>query len=200
MPLPDEAVVREVLSRRGRGTALYEAALGGWEDYKSSPEAGRWRRKGTRAAIVWERMIDRALDAFLDDDGVVSIEKDDSILFLADDMVLFRMKKGNSKRMTSNYPTPAALAFHDHDEELPGVLPHRHRVEVAYILNSRETQIESVCIVARDQFGVLWSFELDNGVAVPLPLPLIPTAPRPTSGLARLREDRTGDKTHEGES
>lgn len=189
MSVPQEAVVREVLGRQSRDKHIHAAARGGWVDYTHSSDAGRWRRKGTRASIVWERMVDRAINSLLPDRGVVSLEKNDSILFIADDAVVFRFKKGDGNRFSKNYPTETALLFHQHEEIIPGVLSHHHRVEVVYVLNSRETEISSICVVAREGAEILWWYEIEAGGAVIQPLPLLPTAPRPNTGLVRVKTD-----------
>jgi hypothetical protein len=199
MPLPVEAIVREVLDRRDRHGILYRATTGGWADYENSSEAGRWRRKGTRAAIIWERMVDRALMDFVDDDQVQSIEQNDSMVFVVEQRVLLRLKKADHNGLTRNFPTGTALLFHRHEEGIPGMVPHEHRVEIGYVLNTRETQVESVRVIARDLNKIAWSYEIGSGIATPAPLPLIPRAPRPTAGLVRLRTDLADEKKGDGE-
>lgn len=193
-----EDVVYDVLSRRDRHGILYRAVTGAWSDYQKSSEAGRWRRKRTRAAIVWERMIDRALLDFTDDGNIQSIEIDDTIVFVIEKIVLLRFKKSDNSSLTRNYPTGTALLFHNHDEMLPGVVPHEHRIEVTYVLNDRETVVEAVRVIARDGSVVIWQYEIGEGLAIPEPLPLIPTAPRPTAGLVRVRSGHIDQKSHDG--
>lgn len=199
MSVPEQAVVREVLSRNDRERKIHEAASGGWIDYQNSSEAGHWRRKGTRAAIVWERMVDRAIAGFLDDQGVVPIEVNDSVHFLIDDTVVFRFKKGDSGRLSRNYPTQTALSLHRHEENVPGLIADHHRVEVIYVLNDRETDISVVSIVARQENSILWHYDMGDFSTNIYPLPLIPTAPRPTTNLVRVKEERTMPDKRDGE-
>jgi hypothetical protein len=78
------------------------------------------------------------------------------------------------------------------------------RVEVVHTLNGRQTEIESVAIVARNRRRIFWWYELgieDGGVAAPLlPFgPLPPSAPRPTREIVRPRRPAEPDEGKEGE-
>jgi len=187
MPAPAQSLVSSVL--KDRESTILKAILGGWADYQASPEANRWRRKSFRASLVWERTIDRLIDAFIDDANVHVIEHYDTISFIFDDLVLFRMKKGCIARFSRNYPTQLALSFHDHQQDLFG-FEGLHRVEVVYILNAHETSVESVCVVARSHDKVIWWYEMDADTGAIVPLPLTPVEPKPASNVARLRDQR----------
>ena len=92
MPAPSEPLVRDVLNRHGRGAALRRAMLGGWETMKLNyPDRAWWRRKSTRAAVVWEHTVDNAVAAFSDDDGITTISHHDTLSFIMDDAVLVRI-------------------------------------------------------------------------------------------------------------
>ena len=58
MPLPLKEFVQHVLLENDRAARMYEAVRLGWiaacEKY---PERGRWRRKATFRALVWEEAV-----------------------------------------------------------------------------------------------------------------------------------------------
>ena len=187
MPIPAENAVRRCLEPRH--PIIYDAVTGGWADCRAMPQIGWWRRKGTRAAMVWEGTVERAIQSFVDDEGVRVVNHFDTRSFLVDDTVLFRFKKGDVRLFSRNYPTQLALAFHDHrDDDLFGY-GGLMRVEVVHTLNPRETEIESVVIIARDRRRVFWWYNIGGetrGRVLPFPVSAGPDQ-RPTRDLARPR-------------
>lgn len=101
--------------------------------------------------------------------------------------MLFRFKKADEAGHSSNVATRPALAFHDHEQNLFG-LPKVHRVEVVYELNRLETQIDDICVVARNGDQIAWEYSLlDAGeAAVPLPLPEAKPE-RPAASIVKLK-------------
>jgi len=170
MPIPSETTVRPILDeiREQVVSAIREA----WEDWLASDFNGVWRCKRSRANFVWEQIIERANNALLDHDAVHVIDGHETMKFLVRDIVLFRFKKADETGRSSNVATQLALAFHDHEQDLFG-LPEVQRVEVVYKLNRLETQIDDICVVARNGDQIAWEYSLlDAGeAAVPLPLP-----------------------------
>ena len=170
MPIPSETTVRPILDeiREQVVSAIREA----WEDWLASDFNGVWRCKRSRANFVWEQIIERANNALLDHDAVHLIDGHETMKFLVRDIVLFRFKKADETGRSSNVATQLALAFHDHEQDLFG-LPEVQRVEVVYKLNRLETQIDDICVVARNGDQIAWEYSLlDAGeAAVPLPLP-----------------------------
>ena len=153
MPTPAESVVRQVLEPRH--AVILDAVTGGWAECRAMPQIGWWRRKSTRAGIVWEETVERAIQGFVEDGGVRVVNHFDTRSFLVEDRVLFRFKKGDVHLFSRSYPTQLALAFHDHKEDLFG---HSSlmRVEVVHTLNRRQTEIECVAVVARDRRRMFW--------------------------------------------
>jgi hypothetical protein len=74
MPTPQFDVVWEVLHAHDRGAAIHRALSEAWTDYYEYPQHVWWRRRSTRAAIVWEHAVDR-LVAEIDKIGIVAREK-----------------------------------------------------------------------------------------------------------------------------
>jgi hypothetical protein len=185
MPIPSEATVRPVLDeiREQVVSAIREA----WEDWLASDRNGVWRYKRSRANFVWEQIIERANNALLGHDAVHLIDGHETMKFLVRDKVLFRFKKADETGRSSNVATQLALAFHDHEQDLFG-LPEVQRVEVVYKLNRLETQIDDICVVARNGDQIAWEYSLlDAGEAsVPLPLPE-PKPERPAASIVKLK-------------
>jgi len=87
LPLPYEPTVRAILA--AREPLILGAVLAGWQDYQRGPDANRWRRKSSRAALVWERTIEHLIDGLIDDSGVHILEHHDTVSFVVDDQDLF---------------------------------------------------------------------------------------------------------------
>ena len=173
MSIPDEDVVREVLSVNGRGQALRAAVLDAWASVqKLSIQHPWWRRKATRAALMWEHSVQNAISALTGDNGLQVIPHHDTTSFIFDDKILLRMKKANIQLISSNYPTLLAETYHDHNVDLFGFAGHQ-RVELCHVFNRFKTKIDWVGVVAREKGNVLWHIDLDLSEAkvVPLPLP-----------------------------
>lgn len=185
MPIPSEANVRPVLDeiREHVVSVIREA----WEDWLGSDRNGVWRYKRSRANFVWEQIIERANNALLDHDAVHVIDGHETMKFLVRDTVLFRFKKADETGRSSNVATQLALAFHDHDEDLFG-LPEVQRVEVVYKLNRLETQIDDICVVARNGDQIAWEYSLLDAdeVTVSLPMPE-PKPERPAASIVKLK-------------
>jgi hypothetical protein len=159
LPTPNQDTVRRALE--SRAVVIRTAVEAAWttvlNDY---PDLAWWRRKTTRAALVWEYAVQNAIQAFADDSGVRVVRHHDTVSFVIDDLVLVRFKKANIELKSSNYPTFLATLFHDHQVEDLFGLGELQRVEAAYVLNRFQTGVDWVGIVAREKRQVLWSFEL----------------------------------------
>ena len=188
MPKPDETIVRQVLAENGRDALLRAAMLNGWGDLKEKqPDRAWWRRRATRAALVWEYSVNHAIDAFKDDKGVQVVPHFDTISFIMDDAVLVRLKKADLELKSSNYPTLLASLFHHHDADLFGY-SGLQRVEIAYVLNRFQTDMDWVGVVAREGKKPLWHFELADGQAATNLLNLTEQQKPSAARLARLRK------------
>lgn len=172
MPTPNEDLVRKVLSKNNRDRLIRTAVSGAWDTFQEKyPERAWWRRKTTRASLVWEYSVENAINALADDPGVKPVPHDDTVSIVFDQLVLLRFKKADLELRTSNYPTPLASLFHRHEAHLPG-FEDLQRVEAAYVLNQFQTRVDWIGIVARDKKKTIWSWELDGGgVVTPIPVP-----------------------------
>lgn len=187
MPVPPLEEVRSAFDPVRE--LVVEAVLGGWKDWRVSPQLGVWRCKRSRANFVWEQIIDRAHMAFDSVARVRIVDGQETFKFLVDDRVLFRFKKGDEAGLSANVPTQIAIAFHDHEQNLFG-LPEVHRVDVVYQLNQLETDIADILVVARDGERVAWTYSLlDYGEGVvPLPPTQLPEPTKPAVRVIRPRE------------
>ncbi|MFN3634783.1 MAG: hypothetical protein ACK4UZ_03515 [Rhizobium rhizophilum] len=115
------------------------------------------------------------------------IDGNETMKFLVRNEVLFRFKKADATGRTSNVATQLALAFHDHEQDLFG-LPEVQRVEVVYKLNRLETQVEDVCVVARNGDSVAWEYSLLDASEAVVPLPMSEPQPeRPAAKIVKLK-------------
>ena len=200
MTAPIEAVVREVLRKRDRGARVRRSILAAWDTLKQKyPERARWRRKSTRAHIVWEDAVDNLITALADDPGAVIQRHHDTVSFIFDDRVLLRIKKADIELKSSNVQTDLASLFHDHEADLFGY-KGLQRIEAAYVLNQFETDIVWVGAVARDGNLQLFHFQFDELVA-PAKGPILFPLPRKTSpaDLAIPKRSGSGRRKPEGQ-
>ncbi len=182
MTVADEVIVRAVLMKHE--SALVDAILGAWEEWRALALGGRLRFPArSRACLVYDFIAQRAMAAFDGDDSVHVVCRDETAKFLFDNQVLLRIKKASDNGLGSNISTHATLDFVGQQFVLPG-FPDVHKVEVVYRLNRLQTQIEQIAVVARDGDTCLWTYllPLTSGDAViDLPIqvvPLQPAAPR----------------------
>lgn len=163
---------------------------GAWADWMSSGHVGVWCNR-SRATFVWEQMILRAQKAFALHPEIAIVPRRESYLFVAKGAVAFRLKKSDARGLTSNYPTQAAMEFHDPQSQLPG-LPEVARVDVVYILNAIQTAVADVLVVAREKQDVLWTLSaLDAGSNV-VTLPVFAPIPAADPKKVKLVSVKTG--------
>jgi hypothetical protein len=209
MPIPDFAVVWDVLHAHDRAAAIHRALSEAWTDYQKYPERIWWRRRSTRASIVWEHAVDRLIGELEQAPGAAIIPHQDTVLFVLDNMVLLRLKKASIELFTANVPTQFAQAFHLHQLDLPG-FNGLHRVEAVYVLDEFETHQQWIGIVARQKKQILWHFELSADGGIEQPVPLFPQSPAPESAGERIvqhkkttgideKKKQTGDESGEKE-
>ena len=166
---------------------LFKIVHGAWQDWLQSSEMGRARFPRTRANIVWDRMIDRALEVLPSKPGVRFTYHHQTVSFIVDDKVLFRFKKGDGKGLSRNFPTQLALAYHDHNGNIGLFGPlELLRVQVVYILNRLETDIEDVLVVGRDGSKVVWTYGIKPQFDAIEELPRIPIHRTSPDQLVRI--------------
>jgi hypothetical protein len=96
MPRPVEPVVKEVLKKNNRGLLLRKSMVSAWDAMIANyPDRAWWRRKSTRAALVWEHAVNNSIAALHEDKGVFVQRHYDTVSFIIDDAVLLRLKKAD---------------------------------------------------------------------------------------------------------
>lgn len=167
---------------------IVRLVLDAWADWMASGKSGRWKRRRSRANYMWEELACGAEVAFANDPGIRIHPKNQSCWFHINGLV-FRFKKSDASGLTSNYPTQAALDYHDQQEQLPGI-PKVQRLDVTYVLNKLETAVQDILLVARDQDRVLWCSSLlrrdEGGNVVPITVPNAPTPPAPVPKTIKI--------------
>jgi len=184
MQTPNQTIVRQHL--KPYEATLKKIILNAWEEWKVSPEYPRTRYKRTQACVVFERIVEGALEHLSFDARIHIEEKHESVTFLVDDTVLFRFKKANEQGMSSNYPTQLAMAYHDHEQDLFG-LPEVQRVEVTYVLNQLQTEVDRILVVGRLKNAVSWQYDILNTVSEEeTTYPVLPFTQQPATPPANL--------------
>ena len=198
MTLADEMVVRTTLGKYE--TVLSQAAFDAWVDWKALLLGGRLLFPArSRACLVYDFLAGRLLTALSDDASVHTVQKNETVKLLFGGQVLLRCKKANDRGLGSNIATQATLDFVEQQQELPG-LPDMHKVELVYVLNRFQTQIDRVEIVARDGDTCLWSYALaPTATCTAIPLPLAPVADADRGARVRVKATGEGQKKEAGE-
>lgn len=115
------------------------------------------QHKRVRANYVWNQLIAHAKRRF-DGRGQIRVEtlrNWDGVLI--EESVFVRLKKGTDTLLSRNYPTQAALAFHDPVRDLFGGIA---RLELLYILNDAETDVDRIVLIQRHKNTVAWDIDL----------------------------------------
>lgn len=191
MARADEKEVRRILS--AFEPRILDIVHGAWDDWMGSPHRASIRYPRTRACLVHEFIVKRAISEFDGNRDVHVIHQDETAKFLIQQELLFRLKKGAGIGLGCNIETQAVLNFIDPQMVIPG-LPDVQKVDVVYILNSIETKIDRVAVTARDNGTRLWSYDIEDRRGVPvLPLPQPILAPD-IGAVVRLRGTGDSDK------
>lgn len=119
--------------------------------------------KRSRASVVFDFMLENAINEFIEDPEVHIFEEGQTAKFLFRDRVLGRFKKASRNGLGANIETQRDLQFINNPQcKLPGMLPAIYSVEFCYTLNQLETQMALITANARINKLRLWSFELSR--------------------------------------
>ncbi len=182
--------------------SIQKVILEAWADWMASGKNGRWKRKRSRANYMWEELACRAEAAFATHPDVRIHPQNQSCWFVIGELV-YRFKKSDSSGYTCNVPTQAALDYHDQQEDLPGI-PAAQRLEITYVLNTLETAVHDILLVARDQGQVLWRSSIlrkdEGGNVVPFENPNSLKPPAPAPKTIKIPVKSKNDRKTENES
>lgn len=165
---------------------ILDVVHGAWGDWLASPHRAQIRFRRTRANLVHDFMVHRAVAGFDAHPDVHVVYQDETAKFLFKRKVLVRLKKGDTNHLGSNIETQAVLAFTDPQLTIPG-LPDVQKVDIVYVLNDLQTEIDRIAVTARDNDVRLWSYDIEDRRVAPV-LPLVqPIAPAEGGTVVRLR-------------
>lgn len=193
MLLANEQVVRTALA--DYEDVFFRAFQEAWEEWQRLSLGGRLAfLSRTRACIVYDFAVQKVMAALEGDKNVHVIRRNETVKFVFGDTVVLRLKKANEQGLGSNIETQATLDFVWQQEDLAEI-PDVHKVEVVYTLNSLQTLIEQVSVVARDGQARLWSYDIDSHRSADIVM--LPTSPLPREqrrAQVKLRNADTIDK------
>ena len=185
MPKPLKEFVQQVLAENDRGEYLRQAMEYANSTVNALSISATFRRKGTRRALFWEFAVDKFIELTQGDPGLHVQAHHDTVSFIFDQEILVRFKKADMGLHSSNYPTPTADLFHEHNTDLFG-FSGLQRVEAVYVPNQFDTGIIWTGVVARDGNRELWHLELTAPMSVPAAT--LPTsAPTSADDLATVK-------------
>jgi hypothetical protein len=196
MPVPLLAEVRQTLMPREG--VINKIVLDAWDRWWRHPERTLLYSR-SRACLIHNYMMLSAPAAFVGDRGIHIIRGQETLFFLADDRLLFRLKKGDENGLSNNIDTQASLAFNDPDQLLID-LPPVARVDITYALNPFATLIDRILVVARDGDRVAWSYTIyprSDQAEFPATLPIRPIPPAAPDNVVRLpvvKREESGDR------
>ena len=117
----------------------------------------------SRASMVFDFMLENAINEFIDDPNVHIVWEGQTAKFLFRERVLGRFKKAGRNGLGANIETQRDLEFINNPQRIfPGMLPALYSIEFCYSLNSLETRMELITANARMNRHRLWSFELSR--------------------------------------
>lgn len=152
---------------------------GAWQDWLDNPLAAQMQHKRVRAMCVWNQFIARSRREFAGnaDTQVTTLKEWEGLLF--HDSVFMRFKKGSRELLSRNYPTSLALAYNDQKQDLfKGV----SRLELIYVLDPSETEVDRICIVQRHRNQIVWWLDV-KGAADDAAQNILPFPPVEPNGL-----------------
>lgn len=162
MPLISQSIAAREL--QGHLEGLRSIIKGGWDDYMGYENKFRVAHCSvTRASIVHDHQVDRASQYAEISNGVQLIDIAKMKILYIGEKYAVRFKKLSSDKRSSNQPTQQVIDFRQ-QEQMAG-LPETYNFEAGYILNSLETEIESIHLVCPNGPGIYWDIELiEHGI------------------------------------
>lgn len=143
-----------------------------WDDWNDSEHPAQMQTRSFRAQFINNQIIYRAKQFT---EGLTDVRVDKirgNYGLVIEDRVFVRPKYARTGYRSSNYPTRAALAFHDQSQDFFGGIA---RLELVYTLNKLGTAIQDICLTQRHMEQIQWMFPLvepqaqAQGILVSLP-------------------------------
>lgn len=151
----DDTASESTLSRY---TALMRKCINtAWDDWNDSEFPAQMQSKSFRAQFINNQIIYRAKQ-YVEGRTDVRVDKiRGNHGLVIEDRVFVRPKYARTGYRSSNYPTRAALAFHDQSQDFFGGIA---RLELVYTLNKLGTAIQDICLTQRHMEQIQWMFPL----------------------------------------
>ena len=135
----------------------------------------------TVANNIFDAIARIAVQEFAGDASVHLKIESQTVKFYFKDGVLARFKKADENKLGRNIPTQSALDFAN-PHCLFQDLPHSTaKIEIVWVANELQTDLEHVLVVARDGARLLWSYEIlpgEAGSGTIVPFPTLPLGPQ----------------------
>lgn len=189
----DDAASESTLSRYA---ALMRKCINtAWEDWNGSEFPAQMQSKSFRAQFINNQIIYRAKQ-YVEGRTDVRVDKiRGNHGLVIEDRVFVRPKYARTGYRSSNYPTRAALAFHDQSQDFFGGIA---RLELVYTLNNLGTAIQDICLTQRHMEQIQWMFPLVEPQAqVQGNLVSLPTEERTDTAadrIIKLKKDHGNDQ------
>jgi hypothetical protein len=159
MPLISEKDARTALD--SYLPKIYDCIHLAWKDYLMYPDWARIDHSSTtRANIVHDHMIKRAIKSIVDDSSVKHFEWSRHHIFVFEQRISLRLKKLSQELMPQNIQTEQVKNLNCH-ELVPGIEAAAHLV-AGYTLNKLETEVEDVYLVCPNNKKIYWELKLDG--------------------------------------
>ena len=198
MPHPVEGDIKQLLA--SRVPALNRLVLDAWNRWWNLPGRARMFRR-TRACLMHNYMMNEARTVFMHDRGIHIIERQETLLFLVEKRLLFRLKLGDVYGVSSNIETQTAMAFTDPEVSLTLFdLPDVARVDICYVLNLLQTKIDRgwwLPAMERRCSRLYQIFPEPKEDHIPVMLPTRPRQPSSAGDVVRL-PSKDADKKQSG--
>lgn len=149
-----------------------------WDDWLNSIYAANMQDKRVRADCVWNQFNSHAQQLFDGNPDVLAAKKGRVKGLVFDNRIFVRLKKAKYGLLSANVPTQASLDFHNTQLSVFG---DEARLELIYILNKAETNVERIVLVQRHLNTIIWSLDVasgDNGQIIDF----APNKPSPNTG------------------
>jgi hypothetical protein len=152
----------------------------------------------SRACLMWDETFYRANIAWCDSPHIEKIEEKESQTahYWINSTTLFRIKKGDRKGYTSNFPTQTALEFHHPQSELFGLVD---KLEVTYVPTQDEVLVEDIAVVHRIGDHIDFRFSILDAANVQAIITPPASGPEPQvdSGIAKLKPEVAAESESE---
>jgi hypothetical protein len=156
-----------------------EIVLEAWADYLALPDVSRITFSTiTRAGIVHDHMVQRAVRYFSGVEGVKIIDLQKLFLFILDQRVALRFKKFDNELLSRNQPRKQVADFRA-QTQLPGI-EAMHNLEAGYVLDEAEQQVKAVHLVCPNMNRNYWEMEITDSEPVTIVTDLFENKPPET--------------------